>query len=818
MKKLLLFLTLLVFTSGQAIAQNATIKGTIKTSDGRPAQFVYVALKGTTKGTATNASGDFELKKIESGTYTLVVSLLGMESLEQPVSVQPNETVTLPEITLNVSNQDLNEVAIEARRNNRESAYVAKMPLKNLENPQVYHSIDSRLLKEQVVTNFDDALKNAPGVEKLWESTGRGGDGGGYYSLRGFSVQPTLVNGLPGLTNGSLDPANIERIEVLKGPSGTLFGSSLISYGGLINTVTKKPFSQFGGEISYVTGSYGLNRIAADVNTPLSKENDISFRLNAAYHTENSFQDAGFRKALLIAPSLAYRVNNRLSFLVLSEFLSAESTNATMLFLNRTKKLTAPDLETLGYDNKRSYTSNNLSLKTPSSNLQAQMHYKLSGSWLSQTVISSGSSHSNGYYAYLYENGKNLPIAGSVFDRFVSRQNANTTTTDIQQNFIGSFELAPNVTNKMVAGLDYYQNTSVNNSTGYVANGKVYIGKADQKMVYDSVFAGNATPSYDSGKLSGAAMDAILAGSSVSNIKTQFATYSAYVSDVISFDRIGLSAMASLRVDHFDTKGNITSEKVDYRQTALSPKFGLVYQPLKDKVSVFANYQNGFKNVAPIDVADADGTNIRTKTFRPEQATQTEFGIKTNLLDNRLTSSVSYYNILVGNKVMSDPENINNSIQGGEVESKGFEIDVVASPVKGFDILLGYAHNDNKVLKATAGDVFSQVGRRTLESGPEDLFNAWATYRISGGSLLNGLGFGFGANAASERLIIDSEGAGTFALPAYTIFNGSVFYQTQGFRFTFKADNLTNKEYYKGWTTINPQRPRSVSASFTYLF
>src|SRR3546814_3383774 len=78
-----------------------------------------------------------------------------------------------------------------------------------------------------------------------------------YYSMRGFSVQPTMVNGLPGLTNGSLDPAGIERIDVIKGPSGTLFGSSLISYGGLLNTITKKPYRGFGGEVSYVAGSLG---------------------------------------------------------------------------------------------------------------------------------------------------------------------------------------------------------------------------------------------------------------------------------------------------------------------------------------------------------------------------------------------------------------------------------------------------------------------------------------------------------------------------------------------------------------------------------
>src|SRR6201999_4346971 len=116
------------------------------------------------------------------------------------------------------------------------------MPLKSIENPQVYSTVSSDLLKQQAITNFDDALKNVPGVHKLWESTGRGyGDGTSYFSLRGFEAQATMVNGLPGLTSGSLDPANIERIEVIKGPSSTLFGSSIVSYGGLINTVTKRP-------------------------------------------------------------------------------------------------------------------------------------------------------------------------------------------------------------------------------------------------------------------------------------------------------------------------------------------------------------------------------------------------------------------------------------------------------------------------------------------------------------------------------------------------------------------------------------------------
>jgi iron complex outermembrane receptor protein len=174
------------------------------------------------------------------------------------------------------STKVLKEVTVEGTRENKykkeSSTTVSKMPLKDIENPQVYNSIPANLLKEQVVTNFNDALKNATGVTRLWESTGRNGDGAEYYSMRGFSVQPTMTNGLPSLTNTTVDPINIYNIEVIKGPSGTLFGSSVISYGGLINVVTKKPHQMFGGEISYNNGTYGSNRVTADVNLPLNEK------------------------------------------------------------------------------------------------------------------------------------------------------------------------------------------------------------------------------------------------------------------------------------------------------------------------------------------------------------------------------------------------------------------------------------------------------------------------------------------------------------------------------------------------------------------
>jgi iron complex outermembrane receptor protein len=527
--------------------------------------------------------------------------------------------------------------------------------------------------------------------------------------------------------------------------------------------------------------------------------------VNTAYHSESSFQDAGFKKSFFIAPSLSYKVNDRLSFLINTEFIAAEGTNPVMLFLNRSNPLQYENLEDLNYNSELSLTSNDLSIKNPRYNLQAQMLYKLSDKWTSQTAIARGSAASNGYYSYLWDGW----LDKGEFSLYISDQNAKTITTDIQQNFIGDFNVG-GLRNRMVIGFDYFHRHLTDNSTGYLWLHDV---TPQGEINYVDPYTGDTlAPRY----LSRQSVDAQLASFERSNSNTKDAAYSAYISDVINISP-QLLVMASLRVDYFDTEGDITTDEDDYHQTALSPKFGLLYQPIPDKLSVFANYMNGFKNVAPMQVADVGGDNPRTKTFEPEHANQLEFGIKTNLFSDKLISTLSYYDINLTNVVISDPENVNNSTQGGEVESKGFEIDIIAHPVSGLNLIAGYSYNDSKILEGEADGIWFQEGKRPVFSGPQNLFNAWATYRFTSG-VLQGFGLGLGANYASELSVLDSDVTGKFTLPSYTVLNTSLFYDTHDFRITLNVNNVTDEEYYKGYSTINPQKPRNVSASFTYRF
>lgn len=688
-----------------------------------------------------------------------------------------------------VNAKNIDEVVVTGYLS-KDSQSANKMPLKDIENPQVYNTVNKNVIKEQVVTNFNDALKNVTGITRLWESTGRGNDGGEFYSMRGFSLQPNLINGMPAFNNGTLDPAGIEIIEAIKGPSGTLYGGSVISYGGLLNVITKKPYHYFGGEVGYVTGTYGLNRVTADVNAPVAK--NMFARVNAAYQKQNSFQDAGYSESIYVNPSLKFIANDRLTFFINTEIKKSDAANAPMIFLSRYSPLSFNSIDVFEQNYKKSYTSNDLNIKNSTFNIQAQAQYKISDNWTSSTILSRGNTKTDGYYQYLWDSSN-----GNEFTRFITKAYGETNTTGIQQNFVGNFNIG-SVKNKLLFGLDYLQREFLIGGTGWTGFGTIsLINQTDTSFQ----------------NLNKSAVDNALAGTN-QEINTMTAQiYSAYVSDVVNI-LPNLSAMLSLRLDHFTGNPTAFATEESEPTTTLSPKLGLVYQPIKDKVSVFANYMNGFQNVEPqlVQFTDQTGnvTGQEVRYFTPEQANQWEVGTKASLIKDKLSITASYYDIKVKNKLMGTGPDVS---QGGEVESKGFEISVVGSPIEGLNVIAGFSSNDSKVV---AGDD-TYVGYRPEEAGPRNIFNFWTNYKIQQGVLKN-VGIGFGANSASELYTLNRAAVGTFAIPSYAVFNAALSYNAEKYSVIMKLDNIANKKYFTGWSTVTPQRLRTLSLSLNYKF
>lgn len=804
-----------------AQVQKGTIKGQVLTSERKVADFISINLKGTSTGTITNDHGEYELK-VAPGTYTLVVSQIGAKKQELQVAVVGGQVTRVPLILLDISNQDLQEVTISSGRinkfSNKQSEYVTKMPLKNLEMAQVYSSVTKELLKDQQIYNLDDALKNAAGVTKSFEATGRAGSGGSTFILRGFVTQSKLRNGLAGNITTTIDAANVERVEVLKGPSATLFGSTLTSYGGLINRVTKKPFREMGGEIAYYGGSYGLNRITADFNTPVDSAGKLLFRVNAAYNSQNGFQENAYRKSFLFAPSISYQVNDKLSFQLDAEFNRLESAGSQFLYLYANTPIadfgvsSAADVP-INY--RSSFSNRDLVKQGQNANVFGQMNYQLSPEWKSQTNFSVTTSLSKGSspYYYLIPAAKVRTITGGnattypdglYLERMVWDPNGTDQNMEIQQNFTGDFKIA-GLRNRLTVGLDYfYTNTDI---TFNRFSNTTFASKPNDVFDFISITnPGNAYFNFNQNKVA-AAYANFPAGTTLLT-RSETSTYSAFAADVLNItDRF--LALLSLRVDRFVNKGilnhatNVTSK--GYAQTAYSPKFGLVYQLLPDRLSLFGNYQSGFTNKNGVDYAG--------DAYKPEHAFQYEGGVKFDLLEGKLSGNLSYYDIKVQDIVRTYDADPTQTIQNGTQKSKGIELEVIANPIAGLNIITGYGYNDSKYIRTND----NLNGLRPVSSGPAHIVNTWISYRLSYG-VLSGLGFGVGGNYASKNYAVNTKLLGQFTLPSYKIYNAAVFYDQKRYRVGLKMNNIGNTKYWVGNSTMNPQMLREVIGNLIFKF
>lgn len=801
-----LLLTLLFSTTIFAQKETGSINGVITTSEGKSAAAVTVKLKGTNKAALTEEDGDFVISNIKAGDYELEISLVGFQTLLYPVKINEGK-MTPVKIQLSVTDKQLEAVIISTTHNKfrpANSPTVAKLPLTYLENPQVYTSVNKELIQQQGLFSADEAMKNTSGVVKIWNATNRVNDGGALYTLRGFQTGASLRNGITGNITTTVDAVNLERLEVVKGPSGALYGSTLVSYGGLINRVTKKPYSRVGGEVTLSGGSYDFSRLSADFNTPLDTAKTALLRINTAYNSIGSFQDNGFSKNFAFDPSFSYKVNDKLTLYLDAEINHLNATVPSIFYIN-TANIGVNSADKLTVDYKKSYQSDDLAGTSDVANFYGLIDYKLSKNWTSQTNFSTGRNQSTGYGPYF-----DLDAGNASITRHVWILDGHSNSFQFQQNFIGDFTIGK-LRNRLVAGVDVlnqkYDMRIVASNHGYNFDQVSTVGAASNyynfnKFSVDTFFnSGQAVYPY------------------LSNIYM----YSAYASDVLNITD-NLMAMVSLRVDHLNSKAipdpsSGTSSEA-FTRTNVSPKFGLVYQVIKDKVSLFGNYMNGFKNpTAPQNKYDAASNTLKPHVFNAEQANQWEGGVKADLWDGRLTGTISYYNIAVKDIVRTDVAHsdaasfVTAYMQDGTQYSKGYEVSLTATPVAGLNLIAGYSHNDSKLDKADA----SVNGRRPETAGPANTANFWASYTVSAGKG-KGLGVGFGGNYASKAYVINNANTGEFYAPSYTLLNAGVFYNLPKFRFSVNVNNLTDKKYWTGYGSMIPQMLRQVIASVSYKF
>ncbi len=798
MLKKIFFLTLssLIFVSLMAQSKKeAVITGKVQTTDQLPLPHATISLENTILYTITAEDGSFRITAPQ-GKYTLAVSYAGYITNTRPVTVSAGDISDIGTIVIESNSTTLREIVVSDIQKNkfgkRSTSIAARMPLSDMENPTVYNMVNKDYLQEQAAFDFSTAMNGVAGTN----ATNGVNESGQSITMRGFTSSAGFRNGIAVNPRTQTEIYNVERIEVLKGPSGTLFGGPLGSYagamatyGGVVNIVTKKPFESFRGEVAYSAGSWGLNRFTADINTPLNKEHTALARTNLLFHTQNSFQTAGFSRAFGAATSLQFKVNDKTTVKFDGEiYLPNKNLNA---YIRNSDILTNPSMEQFKNIYDRSFSSNDIATKRHAYYAMAEVEHRFNDQWLSRTSYQHGESG---------EKESIFMVLSYVSDDSVARQIRpfdvfRITTDNIQQNFIGDFRIG-GLRNRIVIGANYNTGTTENQyATFQLANGRRSVFVPFDRVGLSPEARWAPVSLGDVTKLNDNRVATDLQVNKSSSL-------SAYVSDALNV-LDNLLIMASVRVDKYKNSNSVLSgikQDDGYNQVQVSPKFGIVYQPVKDKITMFANYVNGFNNVPP-----NTNDNGEIQKFKPEQANQLEAGVKLDLLEGKLTGSISYYDIKVSDLVRFIDDY--NAVQDGDLDSRGVEMELITSPVRGFNIVAGFAYNDNKYNLYDDG----YKGRRAAWT-PKLMGNMWASYKFLDGAI-KGLGFGAGFNYV-DKVYLSVQNK--FYVPQNTIFNATVFYDQSKYRIGIKINNVADTKYWNFYG--QPQKPRELLLNVSYKF
>lgn len=229
----LVLTAMMILASLISLAQTGNLRGKV-TAGTEPVKYANIVLEGSKYGATADTGGVFVLKDVPEGTYKLLVTAIGYDKLSKTITINKSDTTFLS-FDLTSSNSTLNEVVISG----------TMKEVSKLESPVPVEVYSAKFFKSNPTPSIFDALQNVNGVRPQLNcnvcNTGDIHINGleGPYTMVLIDGKP-IVSGLSSVYGLSGIPQNlIERVEIVKGPASTLYGSEAV--GGLINIITKRP-------------------------------------------------------------------------------------------------------------------------------------------------------------------------------------------------------------------------------------------------------------------------------------------------------------------------------------------------------------------------------------------------------------------------------------------------------------------------------------------------------------------------------------------------------------------------------------------------
>ncbi|MEH2070892.1 MAG: TonB-dependent siderophore receptor [Nostoc sp.] len=685
-------------------------------------------------------------------------------SPQQPPQTQQPENQTQPKPSAE-SNEPIELVVTgeqdEYRVPDASTATRTDTPLRDI--PASIQVIPRQVLQDQKAVRLQDAVQNVSGVT---QSGNYGGTGAPGFIIRGFEQYGNFRNGFRDNDLFTLsDIANVERVEVLKGPASVLFGQA--EPGGIINIVTKQPLSEPYYAADFTAGSYDFYRPTLDFSGPLNTDKTLLYRLNVAYQNSGSFRDFVNTERIFIAPSLTWKIGTKTTLNFDFEYLNNDTGFDRGIVAVGNRPAPIPISRFLGIPGENDS-------KTTVYKAGYTLEHQFSENWRLRNAFFINIAKNNNFYTQ---------PDSLIDDQFLTRSYENSKFESdnytLQTEVIGKFATG-SIIHQPLLGIE--------------------LGLSETPVIFRDA----ALPPIDI--FSPVNNSVIPTEPLEATFKAKYSgdTLGIYLQDQITL-LDNLKLLVGGRFDFIYQKTDdllLAATSTSQSDQAFSPRVGIVYQPIP-AISLYASYSSSF---VPVTGNAADGS-----IFEPQRGTQYEVGVKADL-NNRLSATLAAYQITKTNVLTTDLNNTSFSIQVAEQRSRGVELDVAGEILPGWKVIAAYAYTDAEITE----DNQLPVGNLLTNVAPHNA-SLWTTYEIQSGSL-QGLGFGLGLYYVGDR---QGDLDNSFILPSYFRTDAALYYQHNNWKAAINIKNLFDEKYYETSQTRNviyPGAPLTVLGTISWEF
>jgi len=654
-------------------------------------------------------------------------------------------------------------------------------PLRDI--PQSIQVVPKEVIEDQQATELSEITRNVSGV---FQEASFGGIQDNF-NIRGFEQKTFLRNGF---REGDdlervRETANVERVEVLKGPASVLHGR--LVPGGVINVVTEKPTEEPFFSLEPRAGSFGLVEPSVDISGPLNESGTVRYRLNALYETKDGFRnfDQDFERTF-ISPVLSWDISDSTNLTIELEYTDDERPfdrgivaeappSEEIVDIPFDRNLQEPDDFNESTQFLASYTLEHRF----NDNLKVRNRF--------QFLEGNRFDTRNEPFGNLGDSFGDIDAGPEEILRFVSSNDALERELALQTNLVADFQTG-SIDHKVLFGVDL--NRSIEDRVSRSTDSGFGVTKIN---IFDPVYD-DGTPSRD--ELDFKSVD----------VEIETESLGIYLQDQIAFsDNLKLLLGGRFDLVSQENKDLLDNTTETQDDEAFSPRVGLVYQPI-EPLSLYTSFSRSF---VPNE-GDGQG-NI----LDPERGTQYEVGLKGELLDGDLSVNLAAFNITKSNVavgVEGPPAGLQRAI--GEQRSRGIELDIAGELADGWKIIASYSHTDAEITEDNDSD---QEGN-TLPGVPKNGASLWTTYEFQSGNL-QGLEIGAGAFFVGNR---EGNLDNNFELPSYTRVDARLSYSRNNWEAALNFKNLFDIDFVEsrgfGRVAIDPGIPFTVIGSFSVEF